>query len=65
MPPTAAVLALASGPTPVVKTLDALHLATARQVRALAVPDLVFATDDDRLGLATRELGFRVEGLLK
>jgi hypothetical protein len=38
---TEAVLALASEPTPVVKTLDALHLATARQVRALAVSDLV------------------------
>lgn len=62
LPVTEAVLALASEPIPVVKTLDALHLATARQVRALAVPGLVFATHDRQMATAAAALGFPIEG---
>ena len=62
LPLTEAVLALSSEPTPLLKTLDALHLATARQVRALAVPGLVFATHDRQMATAASVLGFPIEG---
>jgi predicted nucleic acid-binding protein len=42
-----------------VRSLDALHLATAQQ---LQVPDLLFCTFDLRQGQAARQLGMRVVG---
>lgn len=42
-----------------VRSLDALHLAAAQQLR---IPDLLFCTFDLRLGQAARQLGFRVAG---
>lgn len=63
LPLAPVVLALAAEATPVVKTLDALHLATARQVRALAVPELVFATHDRQVAIAAAALGFPIEGV--
>ena len=62
LPLAPAVLALASEPTPVLKTLDALYLATARQVRALAIPELVIATHDRQLATAAAAMGFPIEG---
>jgi predicted nucleic acid-binding protein len=43
-------------------TLDALHLASALAIRT-DVPDMVFATHDDELGLAASAMGFVVQGL--
>jgi uncharacterized protein len=43
-------------------TLDAVHLASALSVRN-RLPDLVFATHDEDLGIAARAVGFRVVGL--
>lgn len=59
-----AVLARASDPLPVpVRTLDAIHLATADVLRAQQ-PDLrVFATHDIELGHAALALGFTVIGV--
>ena len=62
LPIAPSVLGFASEPTPLLKTLDALHIATARQVRALAVPGLVFATHDRQMATAAVALGFPVEG---
>ena len=58
------VLDLASGsfPSPL-KTLDAIHLATAISWRAAEGFPLVFATHDRQLGLAARTSGFEVLGL--
>jgi predicted nucleic acid-binding protein len=42
-----------------VRTLDAIHLATALEARA-AVPDLVLLSLDDRVCRAARALGFEV-----
>ena len=46
-----------------VKTLDAIHLATALQWRERRAPDLVFATHDRQLGRAASALGFPVIGV--
>lgn len=47
------------GETLMVRSLDALHLATAKQ---LGVGHLTFCTFDLRQGLAARQLGFHVVG---
>ena len=52
----------ASYPLPV-KTLDAIHLATAVRLRERGIPGLVFATHDRQQGRAALALGFRVVGL--
>ena len=63
LPLDEAVLEFASGRTrEPLKTLDALHLATARLVRD-DVPDLVFATHDRRLATAAETSGFPVDGV--
>ena len=63
LPVSAAVLTLASERTFLpLKTLDALHLATARVARD-DVPDLVFATHDRRLAAAAIAHGFNVSGI--
>ena len=57
------VLARALQPFPVaVRTLDAIHLASALVLRQ-AVPDLVVLTADDRLRTNATLLGFRAESL--
>lgn len=59
-----AVLATASGPMPTaVRTLDALHIATALALRASILPDLQFATHDRQQGIAAIALGFPVLGV--
>jgi predicted nucleic acid-binding protein len=45
------------------KSLDAIHLATALVWRDRRAPDLVFATHDRQLGRAALALGFEVIGL--
>jgi predicted nucleic acid-binding protein len=56
---TPAVIRGASQAMPtVVKTLDALHLASAVAVRDRRVPDLVFATHDLQQAVGARALGF-------
>jgi predicted nucleic acid-binding protein len=56
------VLERAADPFPtLIRTLDAIHLATALLVRA-EHEDLVFATHDERLALAARAVGFQVVG---
>jgi len=56
------VLARAADPFPtLIRTLDAIHLATADLARR-TTKDLVFATHDQELGTAARALGFRVLG---
>ena len=45
------------------KTLDAIHLATAILWRERAQPSLQFATHNKQLGLAARTSGFEVLGL--
>jgi uncharacterized protein len=58
----AAVLERAADPFPtLVRTLDAIHLATALLVRA-EHDDLVFATHDRQLAIAARSVGFQVVG---
>lgn len=53
----------ASGPFPIwIKTLDAIHLATALLLRENQYPDLIFATHDRRLALAARLMEFQVVG---
>jgi hypothetical protein len=51
-----------SFPLPV-KTLDAIHLATALQLRERRYQELVFATHDRQQGRAAAALGFEVIGL--
>lgn len=51
-----------SFPLPV-KTLDAIHLATALQLRERRYHELVFATHDRQQGRAAAALGFEVIGL--
>ncbi len=54
------VLAAAAGPMPtVVKTLDAIHLASAKLLAEHASDEVVFATHDRQQSLAARALGFR------
>jgi predicted nucleic acid-binding protein len=58
----AAVLERAADPFPtLVRTLDAIHLATALLIR-VDNEDLMFATHDRQLATAARSLGFRVIG---
>ena len=58
------ILTLASEPhTAPLKTLDALHLATAQRVRETLAPDLFFATHDRQLASAAIAMGFEVVGL--
>lgn len=58
-----AILDRAAGPFPtVIKTLDAIHLATALLLREQHYPDLVFATHDRRLAHAAGLVEFRVVG---
>ena len=62
--PGRAVLRRAAEPFPTsLGTLDAIHLATALLVREERGDDLIIATHDAELGLASRALGFRVLGL--
>jgi predicted nucleic acid-binding protein len=57
------LLARAADPFPtLIRTLDAIHLATADLARR-ATKDLVFATHDRELGTAANALGFHVIGL--
>lgn len=57
------VLARAADPFPtLIRTLDAIHLATADLARR-STKDLVFATHDRELGTAANALGFRVIGI--
>ena len=56
------VLSRAADPFPTqIRTLDAIHLATALLVRSNH-DDIVFATHDAQLGLAARAVGFTVIG---
>ena len=58
-----AVLERAAEPFPtLVRTLDAIHLATALSIRT-DHEDLVFATHDRQLATAARSVGFKVLGL--
>ncbi len=60
---TPAVLARASQPLPIaLKTLDALHLATAMLWREADGQDIEIATHDEALALAARATGFNVIG---
>jgi predicted nucleic acid-binding protein len=62
--PSLSILRRAGEPYPVaLKTLDAVHLATALMWRDRRSPDLVFATHDRQLGRAALALGFEVIGL--
>ena len=57
------ILDLASLPLRVhIKTLDAIHLATARIIRDLYGPDITFATHDRQLAHAATLFGFTVVG---
>lgn len=56
------ILGRASQPFPTfVKTLDAIHLATALQWQ-VELPDLVLATHDEKLAGAARAMGLKVIG---
>lgn len=55
-------LAAASLPTPV-KTLDAIHLASAVRSQVTLGRDIIFATHDRQLGAAAAALDFDVEGM--
>lgn len=62
--PTRAVLSRASRPLPTtLGTLDAIHLATALLWQEERDEDLVMATHDRALGLASQSVGLRVIGL--
>jgi predicted nucleic acid-binding protein len=62
--PALSILRRAGEPYPLaLKTLDAVHLATALMWRDRHAPDLVFATHDRQLGRAALALGFEVIGL--
>jgi uncharacterized protein len=57
------VIERAADPFPtLLRTLDAIHLATADLIRR-TTKDLVFATHDRELGTAARAIGLRVIGL--
>lgn len=61
---TEEVLTLASESLPVhVKTLDAVHLASAIVIRASVASDVVFATHDKQLAAAASAFGFSVVGI--
>src|SRR5262249_40688183 len=56
---SAALMERASAPMPtIVKTLDAIHIATASLVRERLQPNLVFVTHDQQQAKAARALGF-------
>lgn len=58
------VLERASRPMPTtVRTLDAIHLASAAVIRDEMLPDLVFATHDRQQAIGARVLGFDVIGV--
>ena len=60
----AGVLTRAAEPFPtLIRTLDALHLASALAVRE-EVPSIVFLTHDVKLGLAAAATGFDVRGVV-
>ena len=62
--PSLSILRRAGEPYPrALKTLDAVHLATALMWRDRRAPDLVFATHDRQQGRAAAALGFEVIGL--
>lgn len=57
------ILDRASGPMPtVLRTLDALHVASALLLREGRERELVFATHEDQQSRAARALGFKVVG---
>jgi predicted nucleic acid-binding protein len=61
-PVAASILERAADPFPTaLGTLDAIHLATALQLRD-EYPALAFATHDRELATAARSVGFTVEG---
>jgi hypothetical protein len=61
---TRAVLRRASAPMPtVIKTLDAIHLASALLFRERQEVGIVFATHDTQQSVAARALGFRCLGV--
>lgn len=54
-----AVMERASAPMPtIIKTLDAIHIATASLVRERLQPHLIFVTHDQQQAKAARALGF-------
>jgi hypothetical protein len=58
------VLDRAAEPMPrPVKTLGAIHIATALRCREHRAPELVFATHDGQQGRVAAELGFEVIGI--
>lgn len=62
--PSRAILSRASQPLPTgVGTLDAIHLVTALAVRDMTGSDVVMATHDARLGMASRAMGLEVTGI--
>ncbi len=64
MMPSMSVLRRAGEPYPLaLKSLDAIHLASALVLRDRRDPDLVFATHDRQLGRAAATMGFDVIGL--
>ncbi len=61
---TAEILARAAGPLPApLRSLDAIHLATALEWRGHREPALVFATHDTRLAAVAAALDFDVIGV--
>jgi len=63
VPLDTSVLGRAAEPFPtLIRSLDAIHLATALLIRG-EVEDLVFATHDAELGVAARSTGFEVHGI--
>jgi predicted nucleic acid-binding protein len=61
---TASIVREASRTMPtIVKTFDAIHLATAIVLRDRRAIDLVFATHDDQQATAARAMGFSTIGL--
>ncbi len=59
---SSSVLARAGDPFPTaLGSLDAIHLATAMELR-IAYPSLAFATHDRELAVAARSVGFEVAG---
>lgn len=64
VPVSRAVLARASAPMrTAVRTLDAVHLASALLIRERRMPDLVFAAHDEQLAIAAQAHGFPVLGV--
>jgi predicted nucleic acid-binding protein len=60
---TLAVMERASAPMPtIIKTLDAIHIATASLLRERLQPELVFVTHDQQQTKAARALGFDCAG---